>query len=48
LRILWFIVLGLLALAAWDVLQNDGRWGQNAGRSIQQTIDGVLSRFGLE
>jgi len=48
LRILWFVVLGLLVLAAWDILQNDGRWGQDAGHAIQRTMDDVLSKFGLE
>jgi hypothetical protein len=46
-RILWFIVLVLLALVVWDSIENDGQLGRAAGQSIQQTMDGVLRQFGL-
>jgi hypothetical protein len=46
-RILWFIVLGLLALVVWDSIENDGQWGRAAGQSLQQAADDALRQFGL-
>jgi hypothetical protein len=45
-RILWFIVIGLLALVVWDSIENDGQWGRAAGQTLQQDADDVLQRFG--
>jgi len=46
-RILWFIVVGLLAFIVWDSIENDGQWGRAAGQTVQQDVDGMLQQFGL-
>jgi hypothetical protein len=46
-RILWIIVLGLLAFVVWDSIENDGQWGRAAGQTVQQDVDEVLRQLGL-
>ena len=41
-RTVLLLSVAILALAAWDALENNGAWGRQAGRAVEQTIQDVL------
>jgi len=38
-RIVLLVALVVVALVAWDAMENDGEWGRIAGQTVDRAID---------
>ena len=45
-RWIFYAAVALLAFFAWDIWNNNGEWGRDAGQVVSRVVDNSLTRIG--